>query len=182
MNESNPSWRSVKNTTGVDLVNNGTNYGRQRRNDVTMPQDGESVRGYGYQQLGPKDQDGDPVGGRGLAEFGIETRIRLRQFGGKPRVINIDIEIGEDRPLWLNPLDPAQCCIHIGVCRVLAIPQSVQNPGVDSFKCCERHRIQIADIAGIGKAAETVAERPHRPVPLPERQHRQRAVLAHNLK
>src|SRR5205814_2242191 len=48
VNESNPSWRSVKNTTGVDLVNNGTNYGRQRRNDVTMPQDGESVRGYGY--------------------------------------------------------------------------------------------------------------------------------------
>jgi translocation and assembly module TamA len=43
---------------------------------------GGSVRGYGYQQLGPKDQDGDPVGGRGLAEFGIETRIRLKQFGG----------------------------------------------------------------------------------------------------
>ena len=43
---------------------------------------GGSVRGYGYQQLGPKDQDGDPVGGRGLAEFGVETRIRLKQFGG----------------------------------------------------------------------------------------------------
>jgi translocation and assembly module TamA len=43
---------------------------------------GGSVRGYGYQQLGPKDQDGDPVGGRGLAEFGAEARIRLKQFGG----------------------------------------------------------------------------------------------------
>jgi translocation and assembly module TamA len=43
---------------------------------------GGSVRGYGYQQLGPKDQDGDPIGGRGLAEFGLETRIRLTQFGG----------------------------------------------------------------------------------------------------
>jgi translocation and assembly module TamA len=43
---------------------------------------GGSVRGYGYQQLGPKDMDGDPIGGRGLAEFGIETRIRLKQFGG----------------------------------------------------------------------------------------------------
>ena len=43
---------------------------------------GGSVRGYGYQQLGPKDLDGDPVGGRGLAEFGLETRIRLKQFGG----------------------------------------------------------------------------------------------------
>jgi translocation and assembly module TamA len=43
---------------------------------------GGSVRGYGYQQLGPKDVDGDPVGGRGLAEFGLEARIRLKQFGG----------------------------------------------------------------------------------------------------
>jgi translocation and assembly module TamA len=43
---------------------------------------GGSVRGYGYQQLGPKDQDGDPIGGRGLAEFGIEARVRLKQFGG----------------------------------------------------------------------------------------------------
>jgi translocation and assembly module TamA len=43
---------------------------------------GGSVRGYGYQQLGPKDVEGDPIGGRGLAEFAIESRIRLRQFGG----------------------------------------------------------------------------------------------------
>jgi translocation and assembly module TamA len=43
---------------------------------------GGSVRGYGYQQLGPKDADGDPIGGRGLAEFGLETRIRLKKFGG----------------------------------------------------------------------------------------------------
>src|SRR5439155_11811107 len=43
---------------------------------------GGSVRGYGYQQLGPKDMDGNPIGGRGLAEFGLEARIRLKQFGG----------------------------------------------------------------------------------------------------
>ena len=43
---------------------------------------GGSVRGYGYQQLGPKDMEGDPIGGRGLAEFAVEARIRLRQFGG----------------------------------------------------------------------------------------------------
>ena len=43
---------------------------------------GGSVRGYGYQQLGPKDIEGDPIGGRGLAEFAVEARIRLRQFGG----------------------------------------------------------------------------------------------------
>ena len=48
---------------------------------------GGSVRGYGYQQLGPKDHDGDPIGGRGLAEFGLETRIRLKQFGGNFGVV-----------------------------------------------------------------------------------------------
>lgn len=48
---------------------------------------GGSVRGYGYQRLGPKDLDGDPVGGRGLAEFAIETRIRLNQFGGNLGVV-----------------------------------------------------------------------------------------------
>ncbi len=43
---------------------------------------GGSVRGYGYQQLGPKDVDNDPIGGRGLAEFSLESRIRLNRFGG----------------------------------------------------------------------------------------------------
>jgi len=42
---------------------------------------GGSVRGYGYQRLGPRDLDGDPVGGRGLAEFALEARVRLRAFG-----------------------------------------------------------------------------------------------------
>ena len=40
------------------------------------------MRGYSYQQLGPRDVDGDPIGGRSLAEFSLEARIRLKQFGG----------------------------------------------------------------------------------------------------
>ncbi len=48
---------------------------------------GGSVRGYGYQRLGPKDVDGDPIGGRGLAEFALEARIRLTQFGGNFGVV-----------------------------------------------------------------------------------------------
>ncbi|MFL6721739.1 MAG: autotransporter assembly complex protein TamA [Sphingomonas sp.] len=48
---------------------------------------GGSVRGYGYQRLGPKDVEGDPIGGRGLAEFGLESRIRLAQFGGNFGVV-----------------------------------------------------------------------------------------------
>jgi translocation and assembly module TamA len=43
---------------------------------------GGSVRGYGYQELGPRDAFGDPIGGRGLAEFALEARIRPNWFGG----------------------------------------------------------------------------------------------------
>ena len=48
---------------------------------------GGSVRGYGYQQLGPRDANGDPIGGRGLAEFALEARIRLKAFGGNFGVV-----------------------------------------------------------------------------------------------
>lgn len=43
---------------------------------------GGSVRGYSYQELGPRDASGDPIGGRGLAEFALEARVRLNAFGG----------------------------------------------------------------------------------------------------
>jgi translocation and assembly module TamA len=48
---------------------------------------GGSVRGYGYQQLGPRDAFGDPIGGRGLAEFSLEARVRLKAFGGNFGVV-----------------------------------------------------------------------------------------------
>jgi len=44
---------------------------------------GGSVRGYGYQDLGPRDPVfDDPIGGRSLAEFSLEARVRLKAFGG----------------------------------------------------------------------------------------------------
>jgi len=48
---------------------------------------GGSVRGYGYQRVGPRDVDGDPIGGRSLAEFALEARIRLKAFGGNFGVV-----------------------------------------------------------------------------------------------
>lgn len=41
-----------------------------------------SVRGYGYQLLGPVDRDRKPEGGRGLLEFGIEPRIHFSEKFG----------------------------------------------------------------------------------------------------
>lgn len=45
---------------------------------------GGSVRGYGYQRIGPLDSASDPIGGRGLAEFGLEARFRFGNFGVVP--------------------------------------------------------------------------------------------------
>lgn len=48
---------------------------------------GGSVRGYGYQRIGPRDVDNDPIGGRSLAEFSLEARIKLKAFGGNFGVV-----------------------------------------------------------------------------------------------
>lgn len=48
---------------------------------------GGSVRGFGYQAIGPLDAAGDPTGGRSLAEFSLEARVRLDAFGGNFGVV-----------------------------------------------------------------------------------------------
>ncbi len=42
---------------------------------------GGSVRGFGYQELGPKDVNADPIGGRSVNEFAVETRYRFGNYG-----------------------------------------------------------------------------------------------------
>ena len=48
---------------------------------------GGSVRGYGYQQIGPKDTAGLPSGGRSLTEFSIEARVKTGLAGGAVSVV-----------------------------------------------------------------------------------------------
>jgi len=46
---------------------------------------GGSVRGYGYQEIGPRDPNNDPIGGRSLNEFSIEARVHaFGNFGVVP--------------------------------------------------------------------------------------------------
>jgi translocation and assembly module TamA len=46
---------------------------------------GASVRGYGYQSIGPRDPNNDPIGGRSLTEFSIEARVKaFGPFGVVP--------------------------------------------------------------------------------------------------
>lgn len=42
---------------------------------------GGSVRGYGFQAIGPRDAEGDPLGGKAIVEASAEARFRFRAFG-----------------------------------------------------------------------------------------------------
>ena len=42
---------------------------------------GGSVRGFGYQQLGPRDPNNDPIGARSLVEGALEVRYRFGDYG-----------------------------------------------------------------------------------------------------
>ncbi len=48
---------------------------------------GGSVRGYGYQKIGPQSAIGDPTGGRSLAEFSLEARIQTGLLDGALGVV-----------------------------------------------------------------------------------------------
>lgn len=48
---------------------------------------GSSVRGYGYQQIGPRNEFGEPSGGRSVVEASLEARIRTGLLGGAVAVV-----------------------------------------------------------------------------------------------
>ncbi len=48
---------------------------------------GSSVRGYGFQQIGPRDQAGEPSGGRSAVEISLEARIQTGFFDGALSVV-----------------------------------------------------------------------------------------------
>lgn len=48
---------------------------------------GGSVRGYGYQTIGPRDTLGDPIGGRSLLELSAEARIRTGFLDGAVSIV-----------------------------------------------------------------------------------------------
>jgi translocation and assembly module TamA len=43
---------------------------------------GNSIRGYGYQAIGPVDPAGEPIGGKSVFEAGVEMRIKLTETWG----------------------------------------------------------------------------------------------------
>lgn len=48
---------------------------------------GSSVRGYGYQAVGPRNELGEPIGGRSLVELSAEVRIDTGLFDGAVQIV-----------------------------------------------------------------------------------------------
>ena len=72
---------------------------------------GGSVRGYGFQALGPRDPIfDDPIGGRSLMEFALEARVRVGNFGIVPFV-----DAGNISTSTLPSLDGLQFGAGVGV-------------------------------------------------------------------
>jgi translocation and assembly module TamA len=97
----------------------GTIYGASR--DRIAPSrrfyagGGGSVRGYGYQDLGPRDPVfDDPIGGRSLAEFALEARIRVDLLGDKIGIVPF-IDAGNIYTSPLPKLDDLRFGAGIGV-------------------------------------------------------------------
>jgi translocation and assembly module TamA len=72
---------------------------------------GGSVRGYGFQRLGPRDPVfDDPIGGRSLTEFALEARVRLGNWGIVPFV-----DAGDIYTSPLPALDDLRFGVGVGV-------------------------------------------------------------------
>lgn len=56
-----------------------------------------SVRGYGYQKIGPIDRNGNPTGGRRLIEFGVEPRLKITDTIGCVAFVEAGF-VGQDEP------------------------------------------------------------------------------------
>ena len=48
---------------------------------------GSSVRGYAYKGIGPRNDAGDPSGGRSLTEVSVEARIKTGMLGGALQIV-----------------------------------------------------------------------------------------------
>ena len=82
-------WPASETVTIAGRTRLGTIFGASR--DRIAPSrrfyagGGGSVRGYGFQRIGPRDPIfDDPIGGRSLAEFALEARVRVGSFGIVP--------------------------------------------------------------------------------------------------
>src|SRR5215208_341808 len=89
----------------------------------------------------------------------IESRLHVnRQAAAQFLVIELGMQIGQDRAPRLQPLDPGQRFRHAEMARMRLVTQCVNDPDVEPAECRHALRRQSAEVAGIGEAAEAKAK------------------------
>lgn len=66
---------------------------------------GGSVRGYAYQALGARDDEGDPLGGRSFQELNLEARIKVTDSIGVVPFVDAGMVYESEFPRWGRDLD-----------------------------------------------------------------------------
>lgn len=66
---------------------------------------GGSVRGYAYQALGPRDEAGDPLGGRSFQEINLEARFKVTDSIGVVPFVDAGMVYESEFPRWGRDLD-----------------------------------------------------------------------------
>ena len=92
-------------------------------------------------------------------------------------VIEVGMQVGQDRALRLDPGDPGQRLVEIEMARMRRLAQRVDDPDVEAGQRRDAFGRQALDVGGIGHVAEAEAERGDVAVLLQDRQGLDRAAL-----
>src|SRR5262249_56279327 len=113
-----------------------------------------------------------------LEHQAIEGRLHV---GRQPRlellVVEIGVQVGQDRPARLDPLDPAERVGDAEMARMRAVAQRVHDPDLESLQRRDAPLRQATEVARVGKRTETEAPRGDIAVLLPPRAPAQQHAL-----
>ena len=102
---------------------------------------------------------------------GVANRLELQNHAvvgrhnaiGKLRrefiVIDINVQMGQDRPFRPHLSDPGQRFCHRQMARVRRVAQRIQDPDIEIAQIRQRLIGQIVQVAGIGDAADAQSQR-----------------------
>src|SRR5262245_28364875 len=101
----------------------------------------------------------------------IEGRLHVRrELRPQLVVVEIGMEIGQDRAPGLDPFDPAQRIVDTEMAGMRAVAQRIHDPDFGPRERSHARLRQAAQVAGIGKRPEAKAQRGNIAVLLQDRQ------------
>src|SRR5262245_49956301 len=86
----------------------------------------------------------------------IERRLDMRgQLGAKRIVVEVAVQIGQDRPARLDARDQGKRLLDVEMARMRLVAQRIHDPDLDAGERLDALRWQSLEVAGIGQRPET---------------------------